>query len=75
MPRDSNGFCSLWEDEILMAATTQIPESQFAYVMLVARRARQLMSGAMPLMENPRVRKPTRMAEEEVQKGLIEYEM
>jgi DNA-directed RNA polymerase omega subunit len=58
-----------------MVATTEVPESQFAYVLLVARRARQLMSGAMPLVENPRVRKPTRVAEEEVQRGLIEYEM
>jgi DNA-directed RNA polymerase omega subunit len=58
-----------------MVVTTRVPESQFAYVLLVARRARQLMSGAMPLVENPRARKPTRVAEEEVQKGLIEYDI
>jgi DNA-directed RNA polymerase omega subunit len=58
-----------------MVVMTRAPESQFAYVLLVARRARQLMSGAIPLVENPRARKPTRVAEDEVQKGLIEYEM
>ncbi len=29
----------------------------------------------MPMVDNPRVRKPTRVAEEEVQRGFIEYEM
>lgn len=58
-----------------MTVTTRMPENQFSYVILVARRARQLMSGARSLIENPRAHKATRIAEEEVQKGLIEYEV
>jgi DNA-directed RNA polymerase omega subunit len=57
-----------------MTVTNKIPENQFSYVILVARRARQLMSGARPLIDNPRAHKAARIAEEEVQRGLIEYE-
>jgi DNA-directed RNA polymerase omega subunit len=57
-----------------MAISNQAPESQFAYVVVVARRARQLMIGGRPLVDNPRSRKTTRIAEEELQKGLLEYE-
>lgn len=57
-----------------MAVLKQAPDSQFAYVVVVARRARQLMVGGRPLVENPRSRKTTRIAEEELQKGLLEYE-
>ena len=56
-------------------ASNQIPDCQFAYVTIVARRARQLMGGGRPLVDNFRARKPTRVAEEELQKGLLEYEM
>jgi DNA-directed RNA polymerase omega subunit len=58
-----------------MAVLKQAPDSQFAYVVVVARRARQLMIGGRPLVENPRARKNTRIAEEELQKGLLEYDM
>ena len=58
-----------------MAILKEAPDSQFAYVVVVARRARQLMIGARPLVDNPRSRKTTRIAEEELQKGLLEYEM
>jgi DNA-directed RNA polymerase omega subunit len=57
-----------------MTVQTKAPESQFAYVVLAARRARQLMAGAPPLLENPRTQKPTRIACEEVDHGLLEYE-
>jgi DNA-directed RNA polymerase omega subunit len=57
-----------------MAVLKQAPDSQFAYVVVVARRARQLMVGGRPLIENPKSRKTTRIAEEELQKGLLEYE-
>jgi DNA-directed RNA polymerase omega subunit len=57
-----------------MNVQTKAPQSQFAYVVLAARRARQLMAGAPPLMENPRTQKPTRIACEEMEHGLIEYE-
>jgi DNA-directed RNA polymerase omega subunit len=58
-----------------MAVFNQAPDSQFAYVVVVSRRARQLMGGGRPLVDNPRSRKTTRIAEEELRKGLLEYEM
>ena len=58
-----------------MAVLKQAPDSQFAYVVIVSRRARQLMIGGRPLVDNPRSRKPARIAEEELQRGLLEFEM
>ena len=58
-----------------MAVLTGIPESQFAYVVVVSRRARQLMIGGRPLIDNPRSRKTSRIAEEELQLGLLEYSL
>ena len=43
-----------------MTVQTKAPESQFAYVVLAARRARQIMAGAPPLVENLRTLKATR---------------
>ena len=57
-----------------MVMQTKAPESQFAYVVLAARRARQIMAGAPPLIENPRTQKPTRIACEELDHSLIEYD-
>ena len=57
-----------------MTVQTKAPESQFAYVVLAARRARQLMAGAPPLLDNPRTLKATRLACEEVDHGLLEYD-
>ena len=57
-----------------MTVQTKAPESQFAYVVLAARRARQIMAGAPPLVENLRTQKATRIACEEVTHGLIEYD-
>lgn len=58
-----------------MSVQTKAPESQFAYVVLAARRARQLMAGAPPLIENPRTQKATRIATEELDVGLLEFEV
>ena len=58
-----------------MPVSTQPPDSKFAYVVLVARRARQLMAGGRPLVDNPRNHKYTRVAEEEMQKGLLEFNL
>ena len=58
-----------------MTVQTKAPESQFAYVVLAARRARQIMAGAPPMVENVRTQKATRIACEEVDLGLIEYEI
>ena len=59
---------------MMMTVLTKAPESQFAYVVLAARRARQIMAGAPPLLENPRTLKATRIACEELDTGLIEYD-
>ena len=57
-----------------MSVQTKAPQSQFAYVVLAARRARQIMAGAPPMVENPRTQKATRIACEEVNAGLVEYD-
>src|SRR6202451_683074 len=57
-----------------MAVSRQAPESQFAYVVVAARRAPELLMGGGPMGDNPQARKTTRIAEEELQKGLLEYE-
>jgi DNA-directed RNA polymerase omega subunit len=57
-----------------MTVQTKAPESQFAYVVLAARRARQIMAGAPPLVETTRTLNATRIACEEVNQGLIEYD-
>jgi DNA-directed RNA polymerase subunit omega len=58
-----------------MAVESQAPESKFAFVVVAARRARQLMMGAMPLVANPRSHKPTRVAVEELGAGVLEYQL
>jgi DNA-directed RNA polymerase omega subunit len=57
-----------------MTVSTSAPDSQFAYVVVVSRRARQLMIGGRPMVENTHSRKNTRIAEEELRAGLLEYE-
>jgi DNA-directed RNA polymerase omega subunit len=57
-----------------MTVQTKAPESQFAYVVLAARRARQIMAGAPPLVDSVRTQKATRIACEEVSQGLVEYD-
>jgi DNA-directed RNA polymerase omega subunit len=56
-----------------MPVFNQPPESQFAYVVVAGKRARQLMSGASPLVANPRSHKPTRVAMEELNASQLEY--
>lgn len=58
-----------------MTVESQAPESKFAFVVVAARRARQLMLGAMPLVANPRSHKPTRVAVEELHAGVLEYQL
>ena len=48
------------EGNLLMTVQTKAPESQFAYVVLAARRARQIMAGAPPMLENVRTQKRVR---------------
>jgi DNA-directed RNA polymerase subunit omega len=56
-----------------MAVLNEAPDSQFAFVVVAGKRARQLMSGAAPLVANPRSHKPTRVAMEELSAGQLEY--
>jgi DNA-directed RNA polymerase omega subunit len=58
-----------------MSADTKAPASQFAYVVLAARRARQLMAGAPPLTDNLRTQKATHIAIDELDQSLLEYEL
>ena len=58
-----------------MTVLRSVPESQFAYVVVVSRRARQLMIGGRPMVDVSGTRKTSRIAEEELQSGLLEYEM
>ena len=57
-----------------MAVLSQAPDSQFAFVVVAGKRARQLMSGAAPLLANPRFHKSTRVAMEELSAGQLEYQ-
>jgi DNA-directed RNA polymerase omega subunit len=58
-----------------MVPLSSIPESQFAYVVVVSRRARQLMIGGRAMIDNPKSRKTSRIAEEELLLGLLEYSL
>jgi DNA-directed RNA polymerase omega subunit len=62
------------EDDVEKVISNEAPDSKFAYVVVVSRRARQLMIGARPLVENPHSRKNTRIAEEELRAGVLEFE-
>ncbi|MGA2483697.1 MAG: DNA-directed RNA polymerase subunit omega [Candidatus Acidiferrales bacterium] len=55
-------------------AETKVPQNQFAYVVVASRRARQLMAGAPPMVDNPRTLKATRLAMEELDQSVLEYE-
>jgi DNA-directed RNA polymerase omega subunit len=58
-----------------MTVDSQAPDSKFAFVVVAARRARQLMLGAIPLIANPRSHKYTRVAIEELGAGVLEYQL
>ena len=58
-----------------MTVESQAPDSKFAFVVIAARRARQLMLGASPLLANPRSLKPTRVAVEELRAGVLEFRL
>ena len=58
-----------------MPAEREAPDSKFAFVVIAARRARQLMLGASPLLVSPRSYKPTRVAVGELANGVLEYQL
>lgn len=47
-------------------------DSNYRYILVAARRARQLQSGAKPLVETIS-RKPCRIAEQEIQASMIKW--
>jgi len=47
-------------------------DSNYRYILVAARRARQLQGGARPLVET-QSRKPCKIAQEEVQAGKVSY--
>jgi DNA-directed RNA polymerase subunit omega len=49
-------------------------ESKFRFIIIAARRARQLQGGSRPLL-NPQSKKFTSIAQEEVASGLVPYEI
>ena len=49
-------------------------DSNYRYVLVAARRARQIQNGARPVVET-HSRKPCRIAEEEIQAGKVKWEI
>jgi DNA-directed RNA polymerase omega subunit len=49
-------------------------DSKFRYVLLVSKRAEQLIQGAQPRTK-PRHAKPTRIAMEEVEKNVVKWQL
>ena len=49
-------------------------DSKFRLVLLIARRAEQLMRGARPKIETERPVKPTRLAAQEFDQGLVRWD-
>jgi DNA-directed RNA polymerase subunit omega len=49
-------------------------DSKFRYILIAAKRTRQLQAGAKPLVSAPS-RKLTRVAQEEVALGLVKYDI
>jgi DNA-directed RNA polymerase subunit omega len=49
-------------------------DSNYRYVLVAARRARQIQNGAEPVVD-PHSRKPCRIAEEEIQAGRVKWEV
>jgi DNA-directed RNA polymerase subunit omega len=48
-------------------------DSKFRYILIAAKRARQLQAGARPLVQSPS-KKATKVAQQEVSAGLIPVE-
>ena len=57
-----------------MTSNLGVKESKYRFIILAARRARQLMTGAIP--KTPTLsKKPASMAQAEVAAGLVPYEL
>ncbi len=51
-----------------------IIDSKFRFILIAAKRARQLQGGAKPLIQTTS-HKPTRIAQEEVRAGAVKWEL
>ncbi len=49
-------------------------DSQFRFILVAARRARQLQGGSRPLVQT-QSKKSTRVAQQEVEAGLVPFEI
>ena len=49
-------------------------DSNYRYILVAARRARQLQSGSRPLVDTPS-RKPCKIAREEIAAGKVKWSM
>lgn len=49
-------------------------DSKFRFILVVAKRARQLQAGARPLIQT-QSKKVTRVAQQEVEAGLVPFEI
>jgi len=49
-------------------------DSKFRFILVAAKRARQLQAGARPLVQTPS-KKVTRIAQQEVAAGLVPFEV
>jgi len=49
-------------------------DSKFRYILICAKRARQLQSGVRPLVQTP-TKRATKVAQQEVSAGLIPFEL
>ncbi len=49
-------------------------DSKFRFILVAAKRARQLQAGARPLIQTPS-KKLTRVAQQEVEAGLVPFEL
>jgi DNA-directed RNA polymerase subunit omega len=49
-------------------------DSKFRFILVAAKRARQLQAGARPLIQTP-TKKVTRIAQLEVEAGLVPFEV
>jgi DNA-directed RNA polymerase subunit omega len=49
-------------------------DSKFRFILIAAKRARQLQGGAKPMIHTAS-RKPTRIAQEEVRSGTVKWEL
>jgi DNA-directed RNA polymerase subunit omega len=57
-----------------MKENTENIDSKFRFILIAAKRARQLQAGAKPMIHTSS-RKPTRTAMEETRAGLVKFEL